>query len=600
MSNSQFKIECDVFSTLCWSIGTPVAYRALKMLERSDWLGLVSINVRPAHYVCAKTFLGDSQVASFFKKFPGFDLGKDLDSEARKTFFESEAQCYHSNERLNPLLSDSHHFGKGVNVFLKLWRKKIKNVLGRAPLTINLDGKFGPGSTYLNVGDKITLAHKLTDDYSTTQQATAFLQSWDQTAWSRYAACGLDTVGAGTPAASCQGVALYPGDDYHAPRDFTIVRGNRFTTVDKDARKKRGICIEPSLNVFYQLAVGDLISNRMLRRLGWDKRSCQDFHKSLARIGSLTEAISTIDLSNASDTICSVLVKLLLPHDWYCLVDSLRSPFTLIDNKWVRLEKFSSMGNGFTFELETLIFRTLCDTVCELEPPTEDAYTPGLTVSVFGDDIVVPASVSRSTIASLKFFGFTPNDSKTFVSGRFRESCGGDYFAGHDVRPSHLKEVCDAPEKLMALANSIRRFGVRFDTICINTGTPGIGAYRSSWFRCLDSIPRQIRICRGPESLGDIVIHDDESHWLSRNPVVVRNSIRYLRVWRPVANAVISFDHFRPGVVLAIALYGGSSGAPSSYSSSPNAREILRRSGIVPRVNGSYVSGYRFGRVAYS
>jgi hypothetical protein len=593
MSTMPSDIECVVFEALCSKIGTPVAYKASLALKRSDWTYLATMKVQVAGYTCAKTFLEDSQIAAFFKKYPGFDLGIDLKAKAVTSFYECEAVCYQTNERLNPLLDDLGHYGARVRQFITVWRKKVRNAIGRAPVgeSLNRFARFGPGSTFQNVGDEITIAHKLSDSYTTTQQAKTFLHLWDQTAWSRYAACSLDTVG-DISVAERQGLSLYQGDSgIYAIRDFEEVRGNRFTTVPKDSSKHRGICIEPSLNVFYQLAVGQCLSERMKERIGWDKSDCQEHHKLLARLGSLTGAIATIDLSNASDTVCRNLVELLLPPDWFALVARLRSTHTFIEGKWVLLEKFSSMGNGFTFELETLLFRTLCDAVAELDPPTEDAYTPGLTISVFGDDIVVPSSISSSVVSSLKFFGFTTNKSKTFLTGSFRESCGGDYFAGHDVRPHFQKEVCDAPHRLIALANGIRRFGCRHDDL------GGSSAYRIAWFRCLDAIPRQIRICRGPASLGDLVIHDER--WESINPIATRHSIRYLRVWRPVPNRVIGWDNWRPGVVLAAALYGASSGA-LPYTPTADPEDIYRRGGVVPRVSGSYVSGYRLGRVAYS
>ena len=589
---STLDIEIECFLALCRKIDTPVAHRAIECVERADWLALLSMRVEPAHYVCAKTYLGDAQIVAFLKKFEGFDLGIDLEEKAIGTFWESESQCFRTNYRLEPLLHDSCHYGERVKQLIVAWRKEIRRVLGKAPNPTSLEGKFGPGSTYGNRGDLITLANKLSEDYTATKQANSFLHSWDQTAWSRYAACGLDSVG-DTPVAESHGFALYH-DDQHAIRDFTYVRGNRFTTVPKDALRRRGICIEPSLNVFYQLAVGTKISSRMRTVLGWDKSSAKEFHQLLARLGSLTGANATIDLSNASDTVCRVLVRLLLPRDWHDLVDRLRSSHTFIKGRWVRLEKFSSMGNGFTFELETLIFFTLARVLQELEPATEDPYTHGVFTSVFGDDIIVPRSTAEAMLSALSFFGFTPNVDKTFIDGPFRESCGGDYFKGHDVRPHYQKEACEEPHNIIALANGIRRFGRRFDDL------GGNGSHRTAWFRCIDALPRQISICRGPESLGDLVINDDEAYWCTRNPIRVRNSIRYLRVWRPVANRVIDWSNFRPGVVLAVALYGGSSGAPSSYVSAFDPKDRLRRSGVVPRINGSYVSGYRFGRVAFS
>lgn len=552
----------------------------------------------PSLYTHAYHYFGDAQVAAFFSKYKGLPLDHDLKKAAIESFWNCERQCFQTNERLSPLHFDSCHYGERIQQFLAVWRKKIRFVLGRAPLKTSLVGKFGPGSTFCNKGDLITLADKLSEDYTMTEQAKSFLHSWDMTAWSRYAACGLDTVG-DTSVAEHHGFALYPKDEDFAIRDFLVVRGNRFTTVPKDSKKDRGIGVEPSLNVFFQLAIGEKISDRMKRTLGWDKKSCQDFHKSLARIGSLTGSIATLDLSNASDTLCSSLVRLLLPHDWYALVQGVRSTHTAIAGKWVRLEKFSSMGNGFTFELETLIFRTLCDTVIELEGSDEDPYTPGLTTSVFGDDIICPTSNASSITAALRFFGFSLNEAKSFVTGSFRESCGGDYFNGHDVRPHYQKEVCDQPHKLISLANGLRRYARRNDSF-------GIGNHSlAPWFECLRYIPTDIRKCRGPEELGDIVICDSDERWRAINPTRVRSSIRYLRVWRPVANTPKGWEHYRPGVQLSVALYGGSSGSSSSYNypfSKPSSsfEDWARRSGVIPRINGSYVSGYRHGRVAFS
>lgn len=584
----------DTFSAICWKVGTPFAYKAYLLFRRSDWEGLTSLKVAIGNYTCVTTLYGDLQVAAFFKKFQGFSLDRDLEVEAREGFWKSERLCYQSNERLSPLLFDVNHYGERIGLFFRQARKEIKSVLGRLPSLGRLQCKFGPGSTFLNVGDNITVAHKLSEDYSLTRQASFVLSDWDLSAWSRSAACSayyMPLEGGGVRTSYGIDVTQTPSEGDFAIREPQYVLGNRFTTVEKDATKLRGICIEPSINVFYQLGVGGYIARRM-RRWGWEKETAQDFHKSLARIGSLTGAVATVDLSNASDTICRNLVKLLLPEDWYCLVDSLRSTRTLIDKRWVKLEKFSSMGNGFTFELETLIFWALARALRTLEPETEDSFTPGVTISVYGDDIVLPSSMAQSYLALMSFCGFTANPSKTFVSGSFRESCGGDYFRGVDVRPHYQKEDPCEPHQIIAFANGLRRFNIRMSRITMRDFC------RPLWFSVLDALPRDIRRCRGPEALGDLVINDNEDRWKTENPIRTRSSIHYIKVWRPVPNRKIGWDNFRPGVVLAAALYGVTSGSPDFNPAAPN--ESWRRSGVIPRIAGEYVSGYRFGRVAYS
>lgn len=584
------------FTALCWSVGTPLAYKAILALEQERWVDLATITVAISGYRCPRTLSGDLQVAAFFKKYPDFDLGYDLETRAKEAFWECERQCYRSNEFLAPLLHDPLIMGEGVFALLSEIRKDVKDVLGRCPRVIDLEPRFGPGSTYLDVGPLITVPDKMSNTYTLTPGARVFLHAWDQTSWSRHAAAGLQSLThshlpglhdlIGNDECS-PGLGQNAVDAQYAPRTEEIVRGNRFTCVPKDAKKHRGICIEPSLNLFYQLGVGRVLSERMRRKWHWAKDSQQQFHRTLARLGSLTGLQATIDLSNASDTVCKVLVQLLLPKDWYSLVNSLRSPFTLIDGRWVRLEKFSSMGNGFTFELETLLFRSIANVLSRGSKNQGDWH--GRVVSTFGDDIICPSDTASSVIAALKFFGFQINKDKTFVDGKFRESCGGDFYGGYDVRPHHLKVNPNEPHQYIALANGLRRFGIRH----ILCGGPDL--YRKPWLRILDQLPKQIRDCTGPESLGDLVVCNDESTWNTK----VRSSIRYFRVWRPVTFGRTSWSHFRPGVVLASALYGCGDGRPTRTLGSREL-DVLSTEGVLTRVNGSYISGYKFGHVAYS
>lgn len=570
--------------------------KALRYLNAGDMEGLVGMKVSPNKYMSAEHYLRDAQVVSFLKKhksLAGVDDRK-AESNCEDLFFKAESLCFQANERLSPLLFDLSHYGERLGRIFRLWRKEVRRVLGSAPKKSELRGRFGPGSTFLNVGDDITVAHKLSENASATRQALfSFSSVWDETAWSRYACAALTPCGTDLVLERGE-LRLYLDSDW-APRDFEVVMGNRFTTVAKTALTRRGICIEPSLNVFYQLSLGECISKRMCRALGWKKEIMQDLHRGLARMGSLTGSNATIDLSMASDTVCKVLVKLLLPSGWYDLLYQLRSPKTLVRGHWHLLEKFSSMGNGYTFELETLLFLTLCNVV-RREVGDLPKCDFGDIVSVFGDDIIVPKHLGREVISVLRFCGFVVNEDKTFLDGPFRESCGGDYFHGIDVRPHFQKELLDEPHRIIACVNGLLRYRDRIGHACGRYDhVPAI-----SWLT--NRLPRQIRRCRGPAELGDLVLtNHDPNTWDS----VVRNSIRYIRTWRPVPNPRIGFQHFRPGVVHALALYTAGSGVSFTPGGAigPDytpSEDKFRRSGVIPRVNGSYVSGYRFGRVAYS
>jgi hypothetical protein len=312
----------------------------------------------------------------------------------------------------------------------------------------------------------------------------------------------------------------------------------------------------------------------------------------MAQTASVSGSHATIDLSNASDTVCRVLVELLLPDDWHTLLSQLRSPFTRFspdgkkkNRRWYLLEKFSSMGNGFTFELETLIFCSLAHAVgCKI----------GLDSFVYGDDIIVPEDRAADVLAVLRYVGFTPNQAKTFTgASNFRESCGGDFFFGHDVRPFYIKESPNDPPAWIALANNLRYWSIKWSM-------PELMAVRAS---VLDNIPADIARCRGPEELGDLVIHDDECKWNS----TTRGSIRYVRIWRPVSRR--NYLHSKPlrdnhGKILR------NSDLVIATLRVVQLRELVERDvaltaaliglpsdGISPR---NSVEGYRFGRVAYS
>jgi hypothetical protein len=111
------------------------------------------------------------------------------------------------------------------------------------------------------------------------------------------------------------------------------------------------------------------------------------------------------------------------------------------------------MGNGFTFELETLIFCGLISAVTGLEP--------GVNFFVYGDDILVPHKHSKAVLACLRMFGFTPNEKKTHTTGFFRESCGGDFFCGNAVRSVFMKTLPTDALEWMDLHNRLYKAGFR-------------------------------------------------------------------------------------------------------------------------------------------
>jgi len=216
------------------------------------------------------------------------------------------------------------------------------------------------------------------------------------------------------------------------------VTSGRLGFVPKTSKESRTILVEPILNGFYQKGLGTAMRQR-LQRGGLDL-SNQDTNRRLAWVGSMDGSLATLDLSSASDTVSSGLVWNLLPYDWALALSYGRSEVAQVKTRHgtvdLRLHKFSSMGNAYTFELESLIFYALTVSTCEhLGIETLNR------VSVYGDDIIVPVEAYVQLCDVLTYCGFVVNPAKSFAAGPFRESCGADLLGGFDIRPFYQKEL---------------------------------------------------------------------------------------------------------------------------------------------------------------
>jgi len=542
-------LEKVVFSLL-EDLHTPRSLTVKLLIEHGEWDQLLHLKTDPAQYISSLDYFKDAMATALLSKctdLPGSNP-EDRAKEAVKAFLAAERQCRVTNDRFSShIMNGPFEDPNDVRVhdLLERVKKTVAEILGKIPS--DLSGRHGPGATYDDRGQRTTVPDKMSTQPTVTIEARSLLPFWEDTSWCR-------ELMRDSPNRS----------------DPKVVRGNRFVTVPKDALKDRGICIEPSMNIFFQLGIGGFIRRR-LREAGIDLEVGQTIHRQVACESSRTGRFCTVDLSSASDTVAYNLVKFLLPELWFEVLSTLRSPITLVKGESHILEKFSSMGNGFTFELETLLFLSLCveaTRAAGIEP------IPGYNIFVYGDDLIVPTQASRNLLAILRYCGFTPNDKKTFITGMFRESCGGDYFNGAAVRPHFIEEYPCGNAAWISLANGLRRVVTEFFG-----NHYGLGFVKRAWFRTLDAIPTNVRRLRGPVHLGDIVIHDVSCHWNTRDQGTRSGErwwIREILCYIPVAQP-IPLSRWNPGAQLASALYG----VPST--------------GPIPRKGGKdTVSGYRF------
>jgi len=191
--------------------------------------------------------------------------------------------------------------------------------------------------------------------------------------------------------------------------DFvTIVDGSRITTVPKNNSSDRVINCEPLLNMVCQLTLSQSIRRVLVNSYGVDLRVAQDNHRRM--ISDLSKA--TIDLSKASDSNWMSVIRFLYPKRILRYLEDMRSPVGTYKGEQHVWNMLSPMGNGFTFEVMTatlLAAARLFDSEA----------------SVFGDDIIINSSEAYEYINLIKCLGYNLNESKTFITGYFRESCGG-------------------------------------------------------------------------------------------------------------------------------------------------------------------------------
>lgn len=354
-----------------------------------------------------------------------------------------------------------------------------------------------------------------------------------------------------------------------------LVQENIVGFVPKTAATHRSVAVEPLLNGFLQKGVDKWMRNA-LKRVGLDL-SNQLTNCEWARQGSLSDGDDdgwvTIDLSAASDSISTEVVRHLLPYDWFILLDALRSKYYRFDEGATdtvrKYEKFASMGNGFCFPLETLLFAAVCHSA--------SGGSANVDFRVYGDDIIVKRKHAARVLELLSEAGFKVNVDKTFLEGPFRESCGADFWRGEDVRPFTLDFALDSLQSLFKFLNLSRR-NVRCSTL--------LDKARSYIMGVIPLDLQFVRPCEGPSDTG-ITVEIDQfmgSKYSSYN--------RELYCWRWVELESRSIpDDFveKPpgwepafrGAVVYAALRGIGSGSPRRQEELFTLRRMTRTRVVV-------------------
>jgi hypothetical protein len=370
-------------------------------------LGTIEDREYPDHEIAS--VLAQRQIAALFKKNEQFSDDDKCSAAARLTFERGERICRITNRRLDWFYIRSDRLPVTLRKQIARMEQDIQSLLGDR-------SEFDDAMPSL-----IRVTNGATEDRPRCR-STPFLKITGRlrAPVSAVTSLGHLLLSYGVELSSCV---------------FTRVEHNAVTLVPKNWKTHRTIAKEPTHSLPFQLALDTWFKTK-LRRWGIDL-STQKRNQEFARIGSIDGSVSTIDLEMASDTLALNAIAWLFPADWYELLCSFRSSSFRAPWGPGSYAKFSSMGNGYTFTLETLIFAAACKAVGSRQ------------FTVYGDDIALETHLVPSLVELLSFLGFKVNGAKSFSNpdSRFRESCGCDYYKGHLVTPFYLRECPRVSDK---------------------------------------------------------------------------------------------------------------------------------------------------------
>jgi len=260
------------------------------------------------------------------------------------------------------------------------------------------------------------------------------------------------------------------------PEPCSEEQSSRLLAVPKSYSKPRLIAAEPSANQWCQQNLQHYFSERC--RASWIdpfvRFRDQSVNQQLARRSSEDGRLATVDLSAASDRVSTHVVGSLFRCNNRLLrslratrTRSVRQTLSARAPEVIRLRKFSTMGSACTFPVESLVFLSVavsCALVSRgLNATVRNIETLRGSISIYGDDIIVPVESRELLVQTLEVLYFKVNPDKSYWSGNFRESCGVEAFRGVDVTPAFWHGWYDGkPASLASVVATANNFYQKF------------------------------------------------------------------------------------------------------------------------------------------
>lgn len=385
----------------------------LSLVDSGDWGSVLDYNPLLVA-VDAEEYAALAQAQACFSKLVCLPNGVDRTAVAYKKFLDGEYRCGIFNRLFAKRQDGTFKFSTATECILHTSSWKIAEMLGDAPEIWDVPMRYSVGGATTTIKKKDSdLRNLIAGSLHCSEEMEADLTRME----------GLLTT---LPR------LVEHFQDAEGMVYLQVVTGV-LNFVLKNAKTDRGVTNEPDMNKLVQLSYGDVIRSRIKRKgidLQDSERQCE-----LARIGSITGGIATLDLSNASGLISNGLVNDQFPGSWLDILYWARTGeiFIPLTGETRSLQSYGGMGNGLVFPIESVLFHCLAEACCEYEGIKHPL------VSVYGDDIIVSQGGAARVKAVFEEIGLKINEEKSFVNGPFRESCGSDWYLGVDVRPIFVR-----------------------------------------------------------------------------------------------------------------------------------------------------------------
>lgn len=499
------------------SLNTPRALSVWLLYRSGEHDQLTTLVCDPLNYDDSNSFRDDYAATSLLSKSDFLTTSFNREEVAIDKFLKSEERCRATNRTVLPFAPSGCSPPEALHPLIPRVRRQIERMLGSFRLEELLDSSdWGPGVSTLLKGPSSVKPNKYQSETGMTHEV-------------------YDVVWPLLHVA-------YPSwhKEILAKANASVEVGNVVITVPKNSKTDRVIAIEPGWNLWFQKGLGTMIRRRLLR-CGCNLND-QTRNQRLSK-DALKMELATIDFSSASDTIAFEVVRMLLPDEWFRILNLFRCRRgRLRDGTVLNWEKFSSMGNGFTFELESMIFYAIALVVTEQTCAIDDVEVKDR-VSVFGDDVILPQASAPAFVELSELLGFKVNREKSFLHGRFFESCGAHWFDARDVKPFYLDKRIDTVPKCFGLHNRV----VEFAYSCLGS-VWGLDVRFKKLTRDLRSLVHSSDFCLVPRHYGDVGFFSNLDHALTLKTTKVIRMVGYKIRIRTERAVKLPFDGY--GLVL--------------------------------------------------